>query len=228
MADASEKLVDAARKVVADLLEASEEDIVLNKESGNFHVVGTPAVSVSWGELASSPKADQKQLIGKSDFLQEGATFPFGAHIVIAEVDIETGEAKIKRIVAVDDAGKIVNPLLATGQVHGGLAQGVAQALLEEVLYDNDGNPQTANLMDYTAISAMEVPSFDRISMETPTPLNSIGAKGIGESGTIGSTAATQNAVLDAISYLGVDHLDMPLTPQKIWSAISDKSEVRA
>ena len=228
MADASEKLVDAARKVVADLLEASEEDIVLNKESGNFHVVGTPAVSVSWGELASSPKADQKQLIGKSDFLQEGATFPFGAHIVIAEVDIETGEAKIKRIVAVDDAGKIVNPLLATGQVHGGLAQGVAQALLEEVLYDNDGNPQTANLMDYTAISAMEVPSFDRISMETPTPLNSVGAKGIGESGTIGSTAATQNAVVDAISYLGVDHLDMPLTPQKIWSAISDKSEVRA
>ena len=224
MADASEKLVESARKAAADLLEASEDDIVLNKESGAFHVVGTPTVSVSWDELASSPSVDQKQLVGISDFSQEGATFPFGAHIVIAEVDIETGAVKIKRVIAVDDAGTIVNPLLATGQVHGGLAQGVAQALLEEISYDSEGNPQTSNLMDYTAISAMELPSFERIVMETPTPLNPIGAKGIGESGTIGSTAAVQNAVIDAISYLGIDHLDMPLTPQRIWAAISSRS----
>ena len=120
MADASEKLVESARKAAADLLEASEDDIVLNKESGAFHVVGTPTVSVSWDELASSPSVDQKQLVGTSDFSQEGATFPFGAHIVIAEVDM-AGAVKIKRVIAVDDAGTMVNPLLATGQVHGGL-----------------------------------------------------------------------------------------------------------
>ena len=127
------------------------------------------------------------------------------------------------RIVAVDDAGVILNPMLAEGQVHGGLAQGAAQALFEEVRYDDDGNPLTATFADYSVISAAELPMFERVAMETPTPLNALGAKGIGESGTIGSTPAVHNAVIDALAHLGVRHLDMPVTPEKIWRALTDR-----
>ncbi len=121
---------------------------------------------------------------------------------------------------AVDDAGTIINPLLAHGQVHGGIAQGVAQALLEEVLFDGDGNPLTSNFADYGVISPAELPSFEVLMMETPTPLNPLGAKGIGESGSIGSTPAVQNAVVDAVTHLGVRHIDIPCTPQRVWRAI--------
>ncbi|MCH2622799.1 MAG: molybdopterin-dependent oxidoreductase, partial [Acidimicrobiales bacterium] len=141
--------------------------------------------------------------------------------LVVVEVDTETGSVVVERIVAVDDAGILVNPLLAAGQIHGGLAQGVAQALLEEFRYDPDGNPQTSNLADYTAVSTMEVPSYERIVMETTTPVNPLGAKGIGEAGSIGSTAAVQNAVVDALAHLGIRHLDMPLTPERIWQALA-------
>src|SRR5205823_14821 len=137
-------------------------------------------------------------------FNSTGATFPSGAHVAVVEVDIETGGVDVIRFVACDDAGRILNPLLAEGQVHGGVAQGVAQALLEEVRYDDDGNPLTANLADYAFVSAVELPSFETVSMETPTPVNPLGAKGIGESGSIGSTPAVQNAVVDALSHLGV------------------------
>jgi len=126
----------------------------------------------------------------------------------------------LTRLVAVDDAGTLVNPMLADGQIHGGLAQGAAQALFEEMAYDEDGNPQTSNLADYTVPAASEVPSFERIEMVTPTPLNELGAKGIGESGSIGSTPAVQNAVIDAVSHLGVRHIDMPCTPERVWRAI--------
>ncbi|MEE1564215.1 MAG: molybdopterin cofactor-binding domain-containing protein, partial [Acidimicrobiales bacterium] len=126
----------------------------------------------------------------------------------------------VERIVAVDDAGIIINPLLAAGQIHGGLAQGIAQALLEEIRYDEDGNPQTSNLADYTAISMMEVPTYERSFTETSTPHNPLGAKGIGEAGSIGSTAAVQSAVVDALTPFGIRHLDMPLTPERIWSAL--------
>src|SRR5690606_8629190 len=136
------------------------------------------------------------------------------------EVDTETGRAELVRMVACDDAGTILNPLLADGQVHGGLAQGVTQALLEEVRYDEDGNPLTANLGDYAIVTATELPMFERIQMETPTHLNPLGAKGIGESGTIGATPAVHNAVCDAVAHLGVRHVDMPCTPEKVWSAI--------
>jgi carbon-monoxide dehydrogenase large subunit len=128
---------------------------------------------------------------------------------------------RLARLVAVDDAGVILNPMLAEGQVHGGLAQGVAQAIYEEVRYDEDGNPLTATFADYTVISAPELPLFERVVMETPTPLNALGAKGIGESGSIGSTPAVHNAVVDALSHLGVRHLDMPATPEKVWRAIT-------
>jgi len=180
-------------------------------------VAGTPAVGRTWVQVA---EAAADPLAGLSDFSQDGATFPFGTHIVVAEVDTETGKATIERIIAVDDSGVIMNPLLAAGQIHGGLAQGVAQALLEEFRYDEDGNPQTTNLADYTAISAMELPSYERSFTETPSPSNPLGAKGIGESGSIGSTAAVQSAIIDALAPQGILHLDMPLTPEKIWTAL--------
>ncbi|MBC8364956.1 MAG: xanthine dehydrogenase family protein molybdopterin-binding subunit [Actinobacteria bacterium] len=217
MGDAADKLVDLARDAAADLLEAAPDDLVLDRGRGAFHVAGTPSASRSWAEIASEAA---EPLVGLSDFVQAGATFPFGAHIAVVEVDTETGQTTVERIVAVDDAGVIVNPLLAAGQVHGGLAQGIAQALLEEVRFDEDGNPQTSNLADYPAISMMEVPSYERSFTETPTPLNPLGAKGIGEAGSIGSTAAVQSAVVDALAPFGIRHLDMPLTPERIWSAL--------
>ena len=154
--------------------------------------------------------------------MPEGSTFPFGSHVCVVEVDTETGSVHVARHVACDDAGTIINPLIVDGQVHGGLAQGIAQALLEEVAYDEDGNPITANLADYGFISAAELPSFERVPMETPTPRNPLGAKGIGEAGTIGATPAVQNAVIDAVSHLGVQHIDMPCTSLRVWNAISE------
>ena len=136
------------------------------------------------------------------------------------EVDVETGAVQLKRLVACDDAGVILNPLLADGQVHGGLAQGAAQALFEEFRYDEDGNPLTTNFADYPVISATELPMFERVVLETPTHINPLGAKGIGESGTVGATPAIQNAVIDALCHLGVRHIDMPLTPEKVWRQI--------
>jgi len=153
--------------------------------------------------------------------VQAAASFPFGAHVAVVEVDQETGGVRLKRLIAVDDCGVIVNPLLADGQVHGGLGAGAAQALLEEVRFDADGNPLTSNFADYAVISAAELPLFERVPMETPTPLNPIGAKGIGESGTVGATPAVQNAVIDALAHLGVTHIDMPCTPERVWRAIS-------
>ncbi|MGH9068622.1 MAG: xanthine dehydrogenase family protein molybdopterin-binding subunit, partial [Acidimicrobiales bacterium] len=141
------------------------------------------------------------------------------------EVDTETGRAVPRRHVAVDDCGRILNPLIVTGQQHGGIAQGMAQALWEQVVHDADGNPLTTTLADYAMPSAAELPSFEAANTETPTPLNPLGAKGIGESGTIGSTPAVQNAVIDAVSHLGIRHIDMPCTPERVWRAIRDARE---
>jgi carbon-monoxide dehydrogenase large subunit len=188
--------------------------------AGRFHVAGTPAISVGWSEVAAFDP--DNPLLGLSDFSAAAATFPFGAHVAVVEIDRDTGKVELQRLVAVDDAGRILNPLLAEGQVHGGLAQGAAQALLEEVRFDEDGNPLTANFADYGIISATELPAFERILMETPTPMNELGAKGIGESGTIGAAPAVQNAVVDALSHLGVRHVDMPATSERVWRAIRD------
>ncbi|MFM8848508.1 MAG: xanthine dehydrogenase family protein molybdopterin-binding subunit [Actinomycetota bacterium] len=213
-------LTEKAKAVAARLLEANEADVVLDKGRGVFHVTGTPAVSKSWADLAVAEKANgglkHDDIIGVP-----GATFPFGAHVAVVEVDTETGRVKHLRQVACDDAGKVLNPMLLDGQIHGGVAQGVAQALLEEVLYDADGNPTTSNLADYGFISAVELPSVEVVHMETPTPVNAIGAKGIGESGTIGSTPAIQSAVVDAVSHLGVKHIEMPCTAERVWKAIN-------
>jgi aerobic carbon-monoxide dehydrogenase large subunit len=223
---AATMLVERGRQLAAELLEANPDDVVLDKPSQKFHVAGTPSVARSWTELAVAAGDGPNGGIGvETDFNAQGATFPFGAHVVVVEVDTETGKVTVQRVVAVDDAGTVLNPLLAEGQIHGGLAQGVAQALLEGMLYDEDGNPMTANLADYTFVSAAELPSFETVPMETPTPMNELGAKGIGESATIGSTPAVQNAVVDALSHLGVAHLDMPTTPERVWSAIGASRE---
>ncbi len=218
-------VVEQAKELAADLFEASREDVVLDKARGVFHVAGTPALTRSWAELATAAASrGANPLIAEVDLASPGPTFPFGTHIAVVDVDTETGKVTLVRHVAVDDAGRIINPLLAEGQVHGGIAQGVAQALLEEFVYDEDGNPLTSTFADYSFISAAELPSFETRFTETPTPINALGAKGIGESGTIGATPAVHNAVCDALSHLGVTHLDMPTTPARVWRAITAAS----
>jgi carbon-monoxide dehydrogenase large subunit len=247
MFDASGRLVDLARARAADLLEAAVDDIVLDRAQGRFHVVGTPARALDWSAIAAggeSVSGDQdgggnqngnqngngngngngigERLAATSEFAAEGATFPFGTHVAVVDVDTDTGRVSLRRLVACDDAGTILNPLRVDGQVHGGLAAGVAQALYEEIVYDDDGNPLTTTFADYAIPSAADLPSFERVPMETPTFMNPLGAKGIGESGTIGATPAVQNAVVDALAGLGVRHLDMPATPERVWAAIVD------
>ena len=140
----------------------------------------------------------------------------------MVEVDTETGAVELQRMVAVDDAGRIINPMVAEGQVHGGVAAGIAQALYEELTYDTEGNPQNANLVTYGIPAATELPAIEVVGMETPTPINPLGVKGIGESGTIGATPAVHNAVIDALSPYGVRHIDMPVNGETVWRAIQD------
>jgi carbon-monoxide dehydrogenase large subunit len=214
---ATDAVVEKARQRAADLLEAAVEDIVIDTVRGAFHVAGSPAPARTWSELLAGADI---ALDAEVDYVPEGATFPFGTHVCVVEVDIETGAVGVMRHIACDDAGTIINPLIVDGQVHGGIAQGVAQALLEAVWYDPDGNPITSNLADYGFISAAELPSFERVPMETPTPRNPLGAKGIGEAGTIGATPAVHNSVIDALSHLGVTHVDMPCTSINVWNAL--------
>jgi carbon-monoxide dehydrogenase large subunit len=214
---ATDAVVEKARQRAADLLEAALEDIVIDTVRGAFHVAGSPAPARTWSELLAGASIS---LDAEVDYVPEGATFPFGTHVCVVEVDTETGAVGVMRHIACDDAGTIINPLIVDGQVHGGIAQGVAQALLEAVWYDPDGNPITSNLADYGFISAAELPSFERVPMETPTPRNPLGAKGIGEAGTIGATPAVHNAVIDAVSHLGVTHIDMPCTSINVWNAL--------
>ena len=220
LATATGQLIDAARDHAASLLEAAADDVVFEPATG-FHVAGTPAVSVGWAEIASSLDTP---LTESTDFEPEAPTFPSGAHVAVVEVDRDTGKTRLLRVVAADDAGKLINPLLAEGQVHGGIAQGAAQVLLEEIVYDEYGNLTTSNFMDYLVVSPTELPSFETIHIETPTWVNELGAKGVGESGTIGAIPAVYNAVIDAVSHLGVRHLETPLTPQKVWQAIATQS----
>ena len=222
----SKEVFSRAQKIAAHLLEAAPEDIVA--EGGSLHVAGTPSKSISWAELAVASRdqsklpdgLDASTLRHELDFDGTNSTFPFGAHVSVVEVDTETGKVVMRRHIAVDDCGRILNPLLVTGQQHGGIAQGAAQALYEWVRYDEDGNPVTGTLLDYTVPSAAELPSFETSNTQTDSPRNPLGAKGIGESGTIGSTPAIQNAVVDALSHLGVVHIDMPCTPERVWMAI--------
>lgn len=218
--ETSHLMRDKVKELAAELLEASVDDIVLG--DGTVGVAGVPATALTWGALAAKAEEAGDPLNIEHDFKSTGSTFPFGAHVSVVEVDTETGKVVPVRHIAVDDCGRILNPMLVDGQVHGGLASGIAQALWEQFVYDEDGNPLTSTLAEYAMPSAAELPSFETDHTETPSPLNPLGAKGIGESATVGSTPAVQNAVVDALSHLGIRHLDMPLTPEKVWRAIQD------
>jgi carbon-monoxide dehydrogenase large subunit len=214
---AAGNVVDKAREIAATLLEAAASDIVLDKAAGAFHVQGSPAVHKTWAEVVSAAGGS---LDAETD-QTAGASFPFGTHLVVVELDTDTGEVDVQRVVTCDDAGRILNPILVEGQRHGGIAQGIAQALLEEVRYDDDGNPLTSNFADYGIISMTELPSYELLPLETPTTNNPLGAKGIGESGAIGATPAMQSAVCDAVAHLGIRHIDIPTSPQRVWAAIN-------
>ncbi len=221
---ASEEVVEIGKRLAAAELEAAPEDMVLDVDQGRFHVTGAPEPALSWGELASRLDSQSRlgELSAEVDFQAAQPTFPFGAHVAVVEVDTETGAVELQRMLAVDDAGRIINPLVAEGQVHGGVAAGIAQALYEELTYDSDGNPQNANLVTYGIPAASELPSIEVVGMETPTPVNPLGVKGIGESGTIGATPAVHNAVIDALSPYGVRHIDMPVNGETVWRAIEN------
>jgi aerobic carbon-monoxide dehydrogenase large subunit len=212
---AAQELLEVARARAAAELEANAADLVFDKSRSAFNVAGDPEASVPLTQLAAS-----ERLLIRTVFSQPGATFPFGTHVAVVEVDTETGKADLRRVITIDDAGVILNPLLAEGQRHGGIGQGAAQALLEEVVYDEDGNPLTTSFADYPIVSATELPSFELADMATPTSYNPLGAKGIGEAGSIGSTPAVQNAVIDAVAHLGVRHIDMPVTSRRVWQAL--------
>ncbi|MCB0997088.1 MAG: xanthine dehydrogenase family protein molybdopterin-binding subunit [Acidimicrobiales bacterium] len=220
---ASEALVEHGRRLAAERFEAAHTDVVFDE--GAFHIAGVPASVVGWAELAAS--VPERELVGDAMFTG-GMTFPFGAHVSVVEVDLDTGSTTVLRHVAVDDAGVLINPLLCEGQVHGGIAQGIAEALFEEFRYDADGNPLGASLASYAVVSAAELPPFEVHHTVTPAPNNPLGAKGIGESGTIGAVAAVQNAVCDAIAHLGVRHVDLPCTPERVWAALRAAEQAAA
>jgi carbon-monoxide dehydrogenase large subunit len=222
---ASEEVLAQGKRLAAHLLEANPDDIVVG--DGGLEVAGVPASRLSWSDLAAAAKDPAKRpedvgerLQHELDFQAGGSSFPFGSHVAVVEIDRDTGRTELVRHIAVDDCGTIINPMIVGGQQHGGIAQGVAQVLWEEVQYDEDGNPITANLMDYAMPSAAELPSYDTYNTVTPTPLNPLGAKGIGESATLGSTPAVHNAIIDALSHLGIRHIDMPCTAERVWRAL--------
>jgi len=227
VAEAAGQVLDKARALAAHLLEAPVEDVAVFPGEG-LGVAGAPETALAWAELSVAaadpsrrPPGMDAGLQAAVDFELERSTFPFGAHLAVCEVDTQTGLVRLLRHLAVDDSGRILNPVLAEGQVHGGIAQGIAQALFEEVGYDEDGNCLNGNLSVYAMPAAADLPAFETLRTQTPTPLNPLGAKGIGESGTIGATPAVQNAVVDALAHLGVTHIDMPLTPERVWRAIA-------
>ena len=226
---ASVKVFETAKRIAAHKLEGNVEDIVC--EDGSFSVAGTPSRSVSWAEIGWAGLSPTQLpddlgagcLEAQVFYEPTGFTFPCGAYICVVGIDRQTGEVQIERFFAVDDCGTVINPLLAEGQVEGGIAQGIAQALFEEMIYSPEGQPLTSTLVDYLAPSAADLPRVESGRTHTPTPHNSLGAKGIGESGAIGSPPAVINAVVDALSQFGVKHLDMPAAPQRVWLAMNDR-----
>jgi len=212
-------------KFAADLLEAHEEDLVF--ESGTISVRGAPAAAKKFADVAAFayvpvplPEGLEPGLSEEAFFEPTNMTYPFGCHIAMLEIDRETGEPRLLKFVAVDDAGNLINPLIVEGQIHGGLAQGIGQALIEEAMYDHSGQPLTASYLDYALPRATDFPRFELHSTVTPTPVNPLGAKGVGEAGTLGSTPAVVSAAVDALSTFGVTHVDMMLRPEKLWRII--------
>jgi carbon-monoxide dehydrogenase large subunit len=222
---ATQKVIEKAKKIAAHLLEAAPDDVVF--DSGTFHVQGSPDKSKTIQEIALMANLAWNMPEGVEPALEESSfhdptnfTYPFGAHICTVEVDPDTGEVKILRYVAVDDVGVVVNPMIVDGQVHGGVAQGIGQALYEHAIYDEAGQLITGSMTDYTVPNAAQIPTIETARTETPCPHNLTGIKGVGETGTIAASQAVVNAVVDALSPLGIKHIDMPLTPERVWKAI--------
>jgi carbon-monoxide dehydrogenase large subunit len=224
LAKCATKIADKAKAIVADQLEAAPDDIELSH--GSFSVKGSPDKGMTLAEVAGAaylnlvPEGMEPGLEEVTFYDPENFVFPFGAHACIVDVDPQTGKTKVVRYVAVDDCGKPINPLLIDGQVHGGIVHAIGQALYERVHYDEDGQLVTGTFVDYALPTAAEMPSFETDRTETPSPVNSLGAKGVGEAGTIAASAAVTNAVIDALRPLGVNYINMPLTPMRVWEAI--------
>jgi carbon-monoxide dehydrogenase large subunit len=223
---AARKIRNKARKIAAHLLEVSEED--LEWETGRFSVKGAPQKSKTIQEIAfaaytNHPPGLEAGLEATSYYDPPNLTFPFGSYICVVDIDRGTGEVKIRRFVAIDDCGNIINPMIVQGQIHGGLSMGMAPALLEEISYDEDGNVQGGSFMDYLVPTAMETPSWETGHTVTPSPHHPFGAKGVGESATVGAPPAIVNAVVDALAHLGVKHIDIPITPEKVWRILKEK-----
>ena len=223
---AARKIRDKARKIAAYLLEASEED--LEWTPGKFTVRGSPDRSKTIQEIAfaaytNHPQGMEAGLEAVSYYDPPNLTFPFGSYICVVDIDKGTGEVKVRRFVAVDDCGNIINPMIVDGQIHGGLAQGLAPALFEEIQYDENGNIQGGSFMDYLLPTAMETPNWELDKTITPSPHHPLGAKGVGESATVGAPPAIANAVVDALWHLGVRHVDIPITPYKVWKILREK-----
>jgi aerobic carbon-monoxide dehydrogenase large subunit len=220
---AAVEVVAQARRLAAELLEVDPEDVVLDRAAGRLHLAGLPERGHTWAELAAATPGRGGGLAFEVRPGGDGApgpSWPSGAVLAAVEVDTETGEVRIDRLVSCDDAGHLLNPLLVRGQVHGALALGVAHALFEEFSYDEDGNPKTANFGDYAVITADVLPRYQLREIESPASGNELGVKGVGEAGTVGTPAAILNAVVDALAHLGVRHLELPATPERVLRAI--------
>ena len=223
---AARKVREKAKKIAAYLLEVSEDDLVW--ETGKFSVKGSPQKSKTIQEIAfaaytNHPQGMEAGLEAVDYYDPPNLTFPFGSYICVVDIDRGTGEVKIRRFGAVDDCGNIINPMIVDGQIHGGLTMGMAPALLEEISYDENGNIQGGSFMDYLLPTAMETPAWELDKTVTPSPHHPFGAKGVGESSTVGAPPAIANAVVDALSHLGVKHIDIPVTPEKVWKILKEK-----
>jgi len=226
-ARAAGKVANKVKAIVAHQLEAAPEDIELN--DGKFSVRGSPDKGLTLAEAAGAayvtmdmPDGMEPGLDEQSFYDPENFVFPFGAHACVVDVDPETGKVKVVRWVAVDDCGPAINPMLIDGQVHGGIVHGIGQALYERIHYDETGQLVTGTFVDYALATAAELPSFETDRTETPSPVNSLSVKGVGEAGTIAATPAVTNAVIDALRPLGVDFINMPLSPMRVWQAIQE------
>ena len=226
VAQAVEKVVEKAKAIVAAELEAAVEDIEV--ADGQFRVKGSPDKGMALADVAgvaylgAVPDGMEPGLEETTFYHPENYVFPFGAHACIVDVDRETGRAKVVRYVAVDDCGNPINPMLIDGQIHGGVVHGIGQALYERIAYDDDGQLVSGTFVDYALPTAAEIPSFETDRTVTPSPVNSMGVKGVGEAGTIAASAAVTNAVIDALRPLGVNYINMPLSPLRIWGAIQE------
>src|SRR5437016_10798121 len=223
---ASRKIRDKAKKIAAHLLECSEDD--LEWEPGKFYVKGAPQMAKTIQECAfaaytNHPQGMEAGLEAVHYYDPPNLTFPFGSYICVVDIDRGPGDVKVRRFVAVDDCGNIINPMIVEGQIHGGLTMGLAPALYEQINYDDEGNIQGGNFMDYLLPTAMETPSWETAKTTTPSPHHPIGAKGVGESATVGAPAAIANAVVDALAHLGVRHIDIPITPWKVQKILKEK-----